>query len=52
MKMKNVSKTKGENKNGILTPEEVEHLKHWKKTSIKSRLDFLESVLVLNKKVS
>lgn len=51
MKMKNVPKTKKVNGYSVLTPEEVEHLKHWKKTSIKSRLDFLESVLVLNKKV-
>jgi len=45
-------KNKDENKYGVLTSEEVEHLKHWKKTSIKSRLDFIESVLMVNKKAS
>lgn len=51
--MKNVSKTiRGGKKRDVLTPEEIAHLKHWKKTSIKSRLEFLESALMLNKKVS
>jgi len=44
-----MKKAVNDKKVGVLTLEEVEHLKHWKKTSIKARLDFLQSALELGK---